>query len=318
MDLSIVIPLLNEEQNLQELHRRLTAALVSLRLNYEIIMIDDGSTDGSFQILRKLQEEDPYLKVIKLRRNFGQHPATFAGFEHARGQIVISMDSDLQNDPQDISKLFDKMREGYDVVSGKRWDRKDPFLRRKLPSKLINRFISMRTGLIQTDTGCFLKAYTNQAAKEIARYTEAGGFFTASIGLLGLKYAEIQVSHGIRANQGKSRYDFFTQLNQFMSLFTGYARRPFQVVELIGGAVLVVGGLLFIASLANIAGSRQGLIVLETFMLACIGLLIGCVGIIGEYIIRIYHTTMNKPKYIVEDIYETVTPLTKFAQKEHK
>ncbi|MEW5975404.1 MAG: glycosyltransferase family 2 protein [Acidobacteriota bacterium] len=315
MDLSIVIPLLNEEQNLKELHQRLTKALVPLDLSYEIVMVDDGSTDRSFEILCDLQCLDPHLKIIKLRRNFGQHPATFAGFDNAKGDIVISMDSDLQNDPNDISKLLEVMRRGYDVVSGKRSDRKDPFLRRKLPSKFINRFISVRTGLVQTDTGCFLKAYTNRAAKEIAQFTEVGGFFTASIGLLGLKYTEVDVSHGVRANGGKSRYDLFTQLNQFMSLFTGYARRPFQVVELIGGTTLLIGMTLFLGNLINWVGSRNLVVLLLSFLIAGVGLLTGCAGIIGEYLIRIYHSSISKPRYLIEGIYEAKPALKQSAQR---
>lgn len=317
MDLSVVIPLLNEESNLEELCRRLGEALQALHVSYEIIMVDDGSTDRSFELLRSLQNQDSHLRIIRLRRNFGQHPATFAGFEHAEGDIVISMDSDLQNDPQDIGKLLALMRKGkHDVVSGKRSDRHDPFLRRKLPSKFINRFISVRTGLVQTDTGCFLKAYTNQAAKEIARFTEVGGFFTASIGLLGLKYAEVEVSHGLRANRGKSRYDFFTQLNQFMSLFTGYARKPFQVVEIIGGLTLVAAGSIFMGNLLGIVGARNSITLLLSALLAGVGLLTGCVGIIGEYVVRVYHSSIHKPRYLIEGIYEPNTSLKKVVQKD--
>lgn len=317
MDLSVVIPVLNEENNLEELFQRLGAALPELHVSYEIIVVDDGSTDRSFELLRSFQHPESHLKIIRLRRNFGQHPATFAGFEHAVGDIVVSMDSDLQNDPQDIGKLLDVMRKGkYDVVSGKRSGRQDPFFRRKLPSKLVNRFISVRTGLVQTDTGCFLKAYTNQAAKEIARFTEVGGFFTASIGLLGLKYAEVEVSHALRANKGKSRYDFFAQLNQFMSLFTGYARRPFQVVEIVGGLILVGGGLTFVGNLGGIVGARSLATLLLSALLASVGLLTGCVGIIGEYVLRVYHSSIQKPRYLIEGVYESNASLKKAVQKE--
>ena len=301
MELSVVVPILNEQENLLELHERLSKTLNTLPETYEIIAIDDGSTDNSFSILKGIQQKDPHLRIIKLRRNFGQHPATFAGFKNSKGKIVISMDADLQNDPSDIPKLLKKIREGFDVVSGKRLDRTDSFFRRKIPSMLINRFVSVRTGLVQTDTGCFLKAYTNKAAKEIAEYTEPGGFFTASIGLLGLKYAEVEVFHGSRQS-GKSRYDFFVQLNQFMSLFTGYARRPFQVIEVIG----VLTALLSIVTLGGSLALNKLTItsLLLTLIMGLAGLILGCLGIIGEYIIRIYHSNMDKPRYLIENIYE--------------
>ena len=303
MELSVVVPILNEAKNLQVLHERLSKALSSLTNSYEIITIDDGSTDNSFSILREIQLRDPHLRIIKLRRNFGQHPATFAGFENAKGGIVISIDADLQNDPSDIPKLLRKLNEGFDVVSGKRLDRTDSLFRRKIPSLLINRFVSVRTGLVQTDTGCFLKAYTNKAAKEIAKYTEPGGFFTASIGLLGFKYAEVEVSHGKR-QAGQSHYDFFVQLNQFMSLFTGYARRPFQVIEVIGALTVLLSVVILGGNLSGIFGKITITSLLLTLMIGVAGLILGCLGIIGEYIIRIYHSNMQKPRYLIEDIYE--------------
>lgn len=299
---SVVIPVFNEEGNLRPLWEKLRPALAALGVPWEVIFIDDGSRDGSFQMLREIQRVTPGVRLIRLRRNYGQHPATIAGFDHARGHWVLTLDADLQNDPADLKAIYNKLQEGYDVVAGVRTHRQDPFLRRKLPSRLVNRFIAKRTGLVQTDTGCFLKGYTLKAAQEVAEHTDIGGFITATIGVLGFKYTEIPVHHAERL-QGQSRYGILTQLDQFMSLFTGYARRPFQVIELIGAVQILAGGLIMV--LAAWCGLRQcGIQLLLGFIIVALGLLLGSVGVTGEYIVRTARLVRNSPRYLIAETLE--------------
>ncbi len=299
---SIVIPVFNEEDNLPVLWERLQPAAKALGVPYEVIFVDDGSRDASFRILQQVHETNPQVRVIRFRKNFGQHPATIAGFDHARGKWILTLDADLQNDPQDLATVFHKLQEGYDVVAGVRTNRADPFLRRKLPSRIVNKFIAGRTGLVQTDTGCFLKGYTHQAAQEIAEYTDIGGFITATIGVLGFKYAEAPVRHAER-HAGISRYGILTQLDQFMSIFTGYARRPFQIVELIGLGIAGIGFLVLLTSVFGLCRPVliHGLLGLTVFAL---GLILGSVGVVGEYAVRLSRLMRHSPRYLIAEILE--------------
>lgn len=299
---SIVIPVFNEEANLVQLWERLRPAAQALGVPYEVIFVDDGSDDASFSILKSLHEQNRAVRVIRFRKNFGQHPATIAGFDHAQGQWVLTLDADLQNDPQDLGVIFRKLQEGYDVVAGVRTARTDPFLRRKVPSRIVNQFIAKRTGLVQTDTGCFLKGYTRKAAQEVAEYTDIGGFITATIGVMGFKYAEVSVRHAER-HAGISRYGLLTQLDQFMSIFTGYARRPFQIIELIGFCVAGIGGL---ATLASLFGGLRPMMthLLLGILVVSMGLVLGSLGVVGEYAIRIFRLMRRSPRYLIAEIVE--------------
>jgi undecaprenyl-phosphate 4-deoxy-4-formamido-L-arabinose transferase len=299
---SIVIPVFNEEDNLRAVWQKLEPAVKGLGVAYEVIFVDDGSRDASFSILAGIQQPNPGVRVIRLRRNYGQHPATIAGFDHARGRWVLTLDADLQNDPADLKVVFAKLQEGYDVVAGVRTNRQDPFLRRKLPSRIVNKFIAKRTGLVQTDTGCFLKGYTLKAAQEIAEYTDIGGFITATIGVLGFKYAEVPVQHAERF-RGASRYGILTQLDQFMSLFTGYARRPFQIIEIIGACVVVIGVLVMLISACS--GLRlHATQLLLGLIVTVLGLILGSVGVVGEYTIRVARLTRRSPRYLIGELLE--------------
>ncbi|MCC7518339.1 MAG: glycosyltransferase family 2 protein [Verrucomicrobiae bacterium] len=298
--ISLVVPVFNEAATLRQLWARLHPALQAMGETWEAIFVDDGSADDSFKILSELKDVQPGICVIRLRKNYGQHPATIAGFDHARGRWVLTMDADLQNDPADLTKILAKLREGYDVVSGVRDDRKDAFLRRKLPSRLVNRFIAKRTGFVQTDTGCFLKGYTLKAAQEIAEYTDIGGFITATISVLGYRYTEVLVLHHERLHGG-SRYGILTQVDQFMSIFTGYARRPFQVIELIGGLVLLMGLAAAAAGLCGLLHPRA-IHALLGMAIAVLGLLLGSVGIVGEYSVRLFKLSKRSPRYLVAEM----------------
>lgn len=299
-DLSVVVPAFNEEGNIGILWEKLYPAVKRLGQSFEIIFVDDGSKDKTFEILSELRSKNPELCIVKLRRNYGQHPATIAGFEHARGKWILTLDADLQNNPDDLQVIFNKLKEGYDVVSGVRVHRKDALLRRKLPSKIVNQFIAKRTGFVQTDTGCFLKGYTQRAAREIAEYTDIGGFITATISVLGFKYVEVPVSHAEREH-GQSRYGILTQLDQFMSLFTGYARRPFQIIELVGLVFAFIGFITIVAALGGFILPRIHTALLGAILL-CLGLLLGSVGIVGEYVVRIFKLSRNSPRYLVAEV----------------
>ena len=304
-DLSVVIPVFNEEDNLEPLHEKLAGVLNALGLRYEIIFVDDGSTDRSRDILRSLHEQDQAVKAVFLRRNFGQHPATFAGFAHAGGEIIITLDADLQNDPADIPKLLKKLEEGYDVVCGWRQDRVDPLLTRKIPSLVVNRMISRSSNLKIHDYGCFLRAYRNWAAKEIVEYGVVGGWFPVLFGTLGFNVGEAVVSHHERAGKGGSKHDIFKRMEQFMSVFMGVATKPFQAVEILG-VLLVLGGLALEFLLAVLwlffDLSIHMLFPLLGLFFMLWGFSIGVVSLIGEYIVRMNYEISKKPIYLVREI----------------
>lgn len=203
--ISIVIPAYNEEKNIPILYQKLKEILEKIGQSYEIIVIDDGSTDSTYQILKDLASKDPTLKVIRFKRNYGQTAAIYAGFQHAQGDVIITLDADLQNDPQDIPLLLKKLEEGYDVVSGWRKDRKDPFISRKLPSMIANWIIACVTGVHIHDYGCTLKAYKREIAQRLELYGDMHRFLPALTKKHGAKVAEVVVRHHPRM-YGKSKY----------------------------------------------------------------------------------------------------------------
>ncbi|MBI4228113.1 MAG: glycosyltransferase family 2 protein, partial [Deltaproteobacteria bacterium] len=245
VDLSIVIPVLNEAENLDPLYAQLTLALGNSNKSYEIIFIDDGSTDSSYEILENLQKEDGRVQVIRFRRNFGQAAAFSAGFDYARGDVIITMDADLQNDPLDIPKLLKKLEDGYDVVSGWRIDRKDQFLTRQLPSRIANFIISRMTEVKLHDYGCSLKAYRREVVKNIKLYGEMHRFIPALASWMGIKVSEIPVNHSPRSS-GKSKYGLMRTVRVLLDLLTvkfllGYSTRPIQIFGLLGGLCFSLG-----------------------------------------------------------------------------
>ena len=203
--ISVVIPLFNEEQNVLPLYHALDSAMEDLGCTWETIFVDDGSTDGSYKILQQLHSRDHRVCVIQLRRNFGQTAAMVAGFDHARGDIIVVLDGDLQNDPKDISRLVDKLAEGYDVVSGWRANRKDGFWLRRLPSQIANWLISRTTGTHLHDYGCTLKAYRAEMIKELRLYGEMHRFIPALMGGNGARIAELPVNHRARRHEADHR-----------------------------------------------------------------------------------------------------------------
>ena len=239
MELSIVVPIYNEEENIRALHESVAAALNNSGLDYELILVDDGSTDGSFPLLKEIAGLDPRVKVIRFRRNFGQTAAMTAGFDAASGRIVVPMDGDLQNDPNDIPRLLEKIHEGNDVVSGWRKDRMDAYLNRKLPSVLANFLISRMTGVKLHDYGCTLKAYRREVLDGINLYGEMHRFVPALASQVGARVAEIPVNHRHRLH-GKSKYGISRTMRVILDLMTvkfllSYSTKPIQLFGKLGG-----------------------------------------------------------------------------------
>ena len=298
--LTIVIPVYNEEANIDPLLERVARALPGLPSPAEVVIVDDGSGDATVPKLIQAKKKYPWLKVIELRRNFGQHAATYAGFDHAKGDIVVTLDGDLQNDPADIPKLLEEMAGGYDVVCGWRTDRRDPFLSRKLPSLITNYLIRNDAPTPIHDYGCFLRAYTNVAAKELSHYSTSRGWFPVLFSKLGFKVSEVAVSHQERPGGEGSKHGFFVRLDQFMSVFMGATTKPFQFVEVIGIGAVGLGG---VGLLVGMVSRSWRLGVLST-SLALWGFSVTITGMVGEYLVRMNYEIGRKPKYLVRNIHE--------------
>jgi len=271
-----------------------------VRDGHEVVILDDGNKDSTAKKLIAARAKYPWLKIIELRRNFGQHAATYAGFDKAEGDLVVTLDGDLQNNPADMPKLLEKMQEGYDVVCGWRKERKGPFLSRKLPSLLANYLIRSDAPTPIHDYGCFLRAYTNAAAKELSYYSTSRGWFPVLFAKLGFRVGEVAVSHHERPGGEQSKHSVFTRLDQFMSVFMGATTKPFQFVEVIGISALGLGGLGVIVGLVT-----------RTWSLGVVGLGLGLwglsttiTGMIGEYLVRMNYEIGRKPKYLIRKFHE--------------
>ncbi len=323
IDFSIVIPVYNEAGALPTLHAELTAVLEGLGRSYEIVAVDDGSTDGSLEVLRRLQGGDPHLRIVRFRRNFGQTAAFAAGFDHARGRVVITLDADGQNDPADIPRLLKLLEEGeYDIVSGWRQNRKEPFLTRRLPSMIANRLISQTTGIRLHDYGCSLKAYRAEVAKNVHLYGELHRFIPALAGWMGVRVAELPVNDRPRT-YGRSKYGISRTIRVLLDLFTvtyllSFSSRPMQLFGLIGLGLGGTGGLigLYLAGakiLHGILGGPEGFRAYRIgtspwLMLAVLLIVLGVqfivLGLLAEVITRTYHEAQNKPIYVVREVLE--------------
>jgi glycosyltransferase involved in cell wall biosynthesis len=307
VELSIVVPVFNEQANAAALLERIAAVLPQLPAPHEVIFVDDGSKDPTVATLLAAKTRYPWLKIVELRRNFGQHAATYAGFDVANGKIVVTLDGDLQNDPADIPKLLEKMREGYDVVCGWRTERKDPFFSRKLPSLIVNRIIRSDAPTPIHDYGCFLRAYTNEAAKELAYYSTTRGWFPVLFSKLGFRVGEVPVTHHERPGGEKSKHNFFRRMDQFMSVFMGATTRPFQFVEVVGAVGMGLGGIGLVAALwLALRGAEFDWVVVlvASLALALWGFLAAVTGMIGEYLVGMNYEIGRNPKYLVRKIHE--------------
>jgi glycosyltransferase involved in cell wall biosynthesis len=310
VEVSVVIPLFNENKNISELYSRLTPVLVSTGKSYEIIFVDDGSTDGTFEALKDIQYGDSCVWVIQLRRNFGQAAAFSAGFDLAHGEAIVTMDGDLQNDPDDIPQLLDKLEEGYDIVSGWRVDRKDLFLTRRVPSVAANALISKVTGLKLHDYGCSLKAYQQEVVKNVRLYGELHRFIPAIASWMGVRVAEIPVNHSPR-RYGRSKYGLGRTVKVFLDLITvkfllNYATRPLQIFGLAGLISLAAGmGLSIYLTIIRLFFDQplsNRPILLLAILLIMLGVQFIVMGLLGELIVRIYHESQGKSIYVIRDI----------------
>jgi glycosyltransferase involved in cell wall biosynthesis len=306
---SVVVPIFNEEESLQTLYEKLTSSLQQLERSYEIVAVDDGSIDKSFDILKALAASDHHLRVIKFRRNFGQTAAFSAGFAHARGEIIVTIDADLQNDPADIPLLLNKLEEGYDVVSGWRENRQDPFLNRRLPSMIANNLISAITNIHLHDYGCSLKAYRAEVVKNIQLYGELHRFIPAIASWQGVAVTEIPVTHHPR-RFGTSKYGINRTVRVLLDLVTVRfllsKRTPIQSFGLVGLASMGLGTSIsfYLAMLKLLAGerlSRRPLLQLG-ILLIILGAQFISMGLIGELVVRTYYETQNKLIYVIREI----------------
>jgi len=309
MNLSVVIPLYNEEESVGRLYERLTRVLAKLGTDYEIIIVDDGSTDKSFKILEKLHRQDGRLKVISFRRNFGQTAAMSAGFDHARGRFIVTMDADLQNPPEEVGKLLEKMDEGFDIVSGWRKDRKDRYITRLLPSKIANFLVSRLTGVELHDYGCSLKCYRKEVVKNIRLYGEMHRFIPAVASSVGAKVAEVEVAHEQR-RYGKSKYGLSRTLRVFLDIILvkfllSFQTRPIQLFGLAGIIFGFFGGLfgLYLSYVRLVLQQSIGnrpLLMLSVLLLV-LGVQLVMMGLLGEISMRTYFESQGKKTYIIRE-----------------
>ena len=305
VQLSVVIPVFNETESVEALHRRLTETLAPMGKSYEVIYVDDGSTDGSDKKLGELYRNDPKMTVIRFNRNYGQHAAVIAGFERSQGDVVVTLDGDLQNPPEEIPKLLAKLEEGYDVVGGWREGRQDSGLRRVL-SFMINRVSSLIIGVKMKDYGCMLRAYRRPVVERICECQEMASFIPALANAFAGSVAEIPVSHSARST-GRSKYGPFRLMRLNFDLLTGFSLLPIQVVSFAGIFISFAGiafaGFLFIRRLI-VGPEVEGVFTLFAILFFFVGLQILALGLIGEYIGRIYMEVRRRPRYVIKETWE--------------
>jgi glycosyltransferase involved in cell wall biosynthesis len=309
--LSIVVPIYNEVENIPELHEELQGVLDSLGRQYEIIYVDDGSKDGSFGLLKRLADQHPEVVVIQFRRNFGQTAALAAGLEASRGDVVIFMDGDLQNDPAEIPRLLQTMEEGdFDVVSGWRKNRQDAAISRKLPSKMANWLISKVSGVELHDYGCTLKAYRRDVLKNVRLYGEMHRFIPAYAAWAGATVTELPVNHRARKH-GKSKYGINRTIKVLLDLLTlkflsTYSTKPIQLFGGLGAMCLLFGALftvfvLYSRLFEDVRVHRNPVALIAVFLFLA-GLLFITQGLLAELVTRTYFESQGKSTYVVRAI----------------
>lgn len=304
---SIVVPLMDEEESIDQLHREITETMSKLGRSYEVIYVDDGSTDTTFEKLAAITAGDEHVRAIQFRRNFGQTAAMAAGFDHARGEVIVPMDGDLQNDPADIPRLLVELDKGYDIVSGWRKDRKDKTFTRKIPSKMANWLIGVVTGVKIHDYGCSLKAYRADVVKHIKLYGEMHRFIPAIASWHGASIAELAVNHRPRVH-GATKYGLIRTLKVVLDLITvkflgGYGTKPIyffgaMALILFAGASLC-GAFVAVRKLVDGASMVRNPMLLLTVLLLVLSAMCIMLGLLAELMVRTYHESQDKPVYVI-------------------
>lgn len=309
--ISLVVPLYNEEENVANLYHEIVGVVENAKLNCEFVFVDDGSRDKTVENLLKVSNGDPRVKLVSFRRNFGQTAAMAAGFDYADGDVVVTLDGDLQNDPAEIPRMLAKLDEGYDLVAGWRKRRKDAAISRKLPSMIANKLISKITKVELHDYGCTLKAIKSEVAKNINLYGEMHRFIPALAAEYGVKIAEIDVNHRARV-AGKSKYGISRTFRVILDLLTvkfflGYSKRPLHMFGLFGFGTGGLGALMMFLLVAqrlvwDIPLANRPLLPIAT-MFILIGFQFICFGLLAEILVRTYHESQNKKTYTVRQVY---------------
>ena len=309
-EVSVVIPMRNEAPNVEELHRELTTTLQRFGRPYEIIAIDDGSEDDTFDRLARLQSADHHLRVIRFRRNFGQTAGFSAGFAHARGRFIVTSDGDLQNDPADIPAMIELAeRTGADIVAGWRRDRKDPFLNRRLPSVIANWIISRSTGVRLHDYGCSLKVFRAEVIKPLKLYGEMHRFLPAIASEFGVRIVEQPVNHRARSH-GRSNYGISRTIRVVLDLLTvkfliSYSTRPLQIFGLLGLGMGLLGAIIcgYVAYMRLFGFQSADRPILQLgILLVFTGVQLLTMGLLAEMLARTYHESQGKPIYAIREI----------------
>lgn len=301
--LSVVIPVYNEEENLPELGQRLFAILQAQPYASEIIFVDDGSADRSWEIIMRLHQEQPQLvRGVQFIRNFGQHPAIFAGFREARGEVIVTLDADLQNPPEEIPKLVAKLEEGYDTVGGWRELRQDSFFRR-LPSAFINWLMSKVTGVYLRDYGCMLRAYRRSVIDSINQCHESTSFIPALANTFARRITEVPVGHAERT-RGKSKYSLVKLIRLNFDFMTGFSHLPIHFVGIMGLLIALAGlgfGLFLMLRRLWVGPEVEGVFTLFAILFVFAGLQMFGLALIGEYVGRIYREVRQRPRFVVRE-----------------
>ena len=315
-ELSVVIPIRNESPNIEALYVEMTQALDRWGRSYEVLAIDDGSTDDSFDRLVRCQRRDPRWRIIRFRRNFGQTAGFAAGFRHARGRFIATADGDLQNDPWDLADMIRRVEEGSDIVCGWRKDRKDPWLTRRLPSELANKLISWSTGVKLHDYGCSLKVYRAEVVKPLKLYGEMHRFVPAIASEMGVRIDEVVVNHRPRT-KGSSKYGLSRTFRVVLDLLTvkfllSYSTRPLQMFGLIGAPMGLLGFLIAAyLSYERLFGhesiANRPLLLLAVLLIFS-GIQLVTMGLLAELMARTYHESQDKPIYAIREICESTQP----------
>ncbi|MHC4758209.1 MAG: glycosyltransferase family 2 protein [Planctomycetota bacterium] len=314
LEVSVVAPVFNEKDNIEPLYDQITKALDG-KFSYEVIFVDDGSDDGSFPVMEKLHKSDSRIKIICFRRNFGQTSALSAGFHHARGKVIIAIDADLQNDPADIPDMIEKLKDGYDVVSGWRKKRHDKALTRLLPSKVANWLISRITGVKLHDFGCTLKAYRRELLAETKLYGEMHRFIPALASWRGARICEMVVNHRPRI-AGKAKYGLGRTIKVLLDLITvkflgSFSTKPIYIFGGLGMLCFLAAFLSALAvlyqkfiSIPPLPMNRNPLLVL-TAMLITTTIQFILMGLLAELLVRTYHESQNRPTYTIREILDS-------------